>query len=144
MVVLCENCVLLWSSKNIPEELKKCSNYERDFYYPSKEMIMKYAVVVATLTTAGRYALLLFPVLYHFIFSQACILHFGVIPVHGTISVARQSGKMYTAWRLGRMQCIWWCPCVLTVMLYVYIVSTNLVRSVVSLALHHFICICNK
>jgi hypothetical protein len=32
---------------------------------------MKYAVVVATLTTAGRYALLLFPVLYHFIFSQA-------------------------------------------------------------------------
>lgn len=32
---------------------------------------MKYAVVVVTLTTAGRYALLLFPVLYHFIFSQA-------------------------------------------------------------------------
>lgn len=32
---------------------------------------MKYAVVVATLTTAGRYALLLFPVLYHFIFIQA-------------------------------------------------------------------------
>jgi len=32
---------------------------------------MKYAVVVATLTTAGRYALLLFPVLYYFVFIQA-------------------------------------------------------------------------
>ena len=40
----------------------------------------------------------------------------------------------------GRMQCVWWCPCVLTPMLCVYIVSTNLVRSVVSLALPQFIC----
>jgi len=37
---------------------------------------MKYAVVVATLTTAGRYALLLFPVLYHFIFNQAAFYTF--------------------------------------------------------------------
>jgi len=32
---------------------------------------MKYAVVVVTLTTAGRYAFLLFPVLYRFVFSLA-------------------------------------------------------------------------
>jgi helicase MOV-10 len=43
-----------YNPKNIPEQLKKCSNYTDDFYYPSKEIIMKYAVVVATLTTAGR------------------------------------------------------------------------------------------
>jgi len=43
-----------YNPKNIPEQLKKCSNYESDFYYPSKEMIMKYAVVVVTLATAGR------------------------------------------------------------------------------------------
>lgn len=46
-----------YNPKNIPEQLKRCSNYAsdvRDFYYPSKEIIMKYAVVVATLTTAGR------------------------------------------------------------------------------------------
>jgi hypothetical protein len=71
IAVLCKNCVLLLSSKNIPGQLKKCSNYAGDFFYPAKEIIMKYAIVVATLTTAGRYALLLFPVLYHFIFSPA-------------------------------------------------------------------------
>jgi len=43
-----------YNPKNIPEQLKNCSNYKDDFYYPSKEIIMKYAVVVATLTTAGR------------------------------------------------------------------------------------------
>ena len=41
---------------------------------------MKYAVVVATLTTAGRYALLLFPVLYHFIFSQAAFYTLVLAP----------------------------------------------------------------
>jgi len=43
-----------YNPKNIPEQLKKCSNYASDFFFPSKEIIMKYAVIVATLTTAGR------------------------------------------------------------------------------------------
>ncbi|KAJ9601053.1 hypothetical protein L9F63_000788, partial [Diploptera punctata] len=38
----------------IPEELKKCCNYIGEFYYPSKEEIMKYNIVIVTLTTAGR------------------------------------------------------------------------------------------
>ncbi|GFG34137.1 hypothetical protein Cfor_08140 [Coptotermes formosanus] len=43
-----------YNHKNIPEQLKKCSNYVDAFFYPSKETIMKYAVVVVTLSTAGR------------------------------------------------------------------------------------------
>ena len=66
---------------------------------------MKYAVVVTTLATAGRYALLLFPVLCH---SFSVELHFTLwcCPIHGTVSVAKQSGEMCTAWRLGRIQCM--------------------------------------
>jgi len=41
---------------------------------------MKRAVVVATLATAGRYALLLFPVLYHFAFSQAAFYTLVLFP----------------------------------------------------------------
>lgn len=43
-----------YNPNNIPEQLKKCSNYAGEFFYPSKETIMKYAVVVVTLATAGR------------------------------------------------------------------------------------------
>ena len=80
------------------------------------------------------------------IISFSVKLHFTLCccPIYGTISVAQQSGEMCTLWRLGRMQCMWWCPCVLIAMLCVYIVSTNVVRSVVSLALRQLICICNK
>jgi hypothetical protein len=51
--------MLLCSSKEIPQELKMCCNYKGEFFYPSKEKIMQYAVVVATLTSAARSALLL-------------------------------------------------------------------------------------
>jgi hypothetical protein len=60
LAYLCEYCVLLCSSKEIPEELKNCCNYKGEFFYPSKEKIMQYAVVVVTVISAARYALLFF------------------------------------------------------------------------------------
>jgi hypothetical protein len=65
---LCVHCMLLCSSKEIPEELKQCCNYKNEFSYPSKEIIMQYAVVVTTLVSAARSALLLFLLSVYLIF----------------------------------------------------------------------------
>lgn len=43
------------SLDTIPEKIKKCSNINNgDFYYPSRNNLMKYQIIVTTLVTAGR------------------------------------------------------------------------------------------
>ncbi|XP_069686135.1 putative helicase mov-10-B.1 isoform X2 [Periplaneta americana] len=43
-----------YNPKSIPSQLKKCCNYNGEFYYPSVDEIMQYAVVIVTLSSAGR------------------------------------------------------------------------------------------
>ncbi|XP_023709767.1 putative helicase MOV-10 isoform X2 [Cryptotermes secundus] len=43
-----------YNFKEIPQKLKKCCNYDGEFFYPSKEKIMQYAVVVVTVASAAR------------------------------------------------------------------------------------------
>ncbi|KDR14736.1 putative helicase mov-10-B.1 [Zootermopsis nevadensis] len=83
----------------IPEELKKCSNYTDDFFFPSKEEIMKYAVVVVTLATAARLVTGGIPAGH---FSHLFIDESGqavepetLIPVGGLFTSEKENGRLF-------------------------------------------------